>query len=135
MVAYAGDAHLGGRDFDHVLMEWILDQCHLTQSLKSVEIFMELSRSDDSIKEAAKRLAEWIKIEVVTKGVASFTFMDRDLSLDLSTFEKLTAHLIDRFLPPIREAGRIAMIDWHDQLSPLRDLHSLNRSPLEIQPT
>ena len=60
-------------------------------------------------------LAEQVKIKVVSEGTASFSFQGSESQLDLDTFSTLTQHFVHQFLPPIREAGTAALIDWADE--------------------
>lgn len=71
-----------------------------------------VNRQDPEAKLELTNLAEKVKIQVVTEGTASFMYRGERLRLDLDTFNCLTQHLADKFLPPILEAGRTAMIDW-----------------------
>ena len=66
---------------------------------------------------AIKNIAEKLKIEVVRTGCASWKLGKETVLLDSSTFHALTEEPTSRLLPPLEEAGRVAMIDWMDGLA------------------
>jgi molecular chaperone DnaK len=101
-----GDTHLGGDDFDRVLVNWIADEFKREQGIDL--------RAD---KQALQRLfeaAERAKCELssVPQTTISLPFITADasgpkhlsMSISRARFEEMTRHLVQRCLEPVRQA-------------------------------
>ncbi len=108
-----GDTHLGGDDYDHRIVEWLVDQFRRDQGV-------DLSKD----KQAMQRLteaAEKAKIElssvVQTNINLPFVTADQDgpkhldYTLTRAKFEELTSDLTDRCIGPFRSAIADAKLD------------------------
>ena len=108
-----GDTRLGGDDYDHRIVEWLVDQFRRDQGI-------DLSKD----KQAMQRLteaAEKAKIElssVVQTGInLPFITADQegpkhlDYTLTRAKFEELTGDLTDRCIGPFKQAIADAKID------------------------
>jgi len=108
-----GDTHLGGDDYDHRIVEWLVDQFRRDQGV-------DLSKD----KQAMQRLteaAEKAKIElsavVQTSINLPFITADQegpkhlDYTLTRAKFEELTGDLTDRCVGPFRNAIADAKLD------------------------
>ena len=108
-----GDTHLGGDDYDHRIVEWLVDQFRRDQGI-------DLSKD----KQAMQRLtegAEKAKIElssvVQTSINLPFITADQegpkhlDYTLTRAKFEELTSDLSDRCVGPFRNAIADAKLD------------------------
>ena len=108
-----GDTHLGGDDYDHRIVEWLVGEFRKEQGI-------DLSKD----KQAMQRLteaAEKAKIElssVVTTSInLPFITADQegpkhlDITLTRAKFEELTADLTDRCIAPFKNAITDAKID------------------------
>ena len=109
----SGDTHLGGDDYDHRVVEWLVSEFRKEQGI-------DLSKD----KQAMQRLteaAEKAKIElssVVTTTInLPFITADQegpkhlDITLTRAKFEELTADLTDRCVAPFKNALTDAKID------------------------
>jgi molecular chaperone DnaK len=109
----SGDTHLGGDDYDHRVVEWLVSEFRKEQGI-------DLSKD----KQAMQRLteaAEKAKIElssVVTTTInLPFITADQegpkhlDITLTRAKFEELTADLTDRCVAPFKNALSDAKID------------------------
>jgi molecular chaperone DnaK len=109
----SGDTHLGGDDYDHRIVEWLVSEFRKEQGI-------DLSKD----KQAMQRLteaAEKAKIElssVVTTSInLPFITADQegpkhlDITLTRAKFEELTADLTDRCVAPFKSALADAKID------------------------
>lgn len=111
VLATNGDTHLGGDDFDHAIMEWIVDEFKKEHGVDLREDKMALQRVRDA--------AEKAKIELSGTGQSEinqpFITMDASgpkhlqMTLSRSKLEQLTADLIQRTKEPclnaLRDAG------------------------------
>jgi molecular chaperone DnaK len=108
-----GDTHLGGDDYDHRIVEWLVDQFRRDQGI-------DLSKD----KQAMQRLteaAEKAKIELSTVVQTSinlpFITADQegpkhlDYTLTRAKFEELTGDLTDRCIGPFKNAIADAKLD------------------------
>ena len=108
VVGHDGDNFLGGRDFDWVLVDWVLAELQRTQGLT-------VSRADPRHATAVRKLklaVEEAKIELTRAPEASLALpgafeidgapVDVDLVLARSTLEALCAPLIDRSIEVCR---------------------------------
>ncbi|CAC13396.1 HEAT SHOCK PROTEIN DNAK [Mycoplasmopsis pulmonis] len=116
VLSTSGDNHLGGDDWDHVIVEW------LTKEIKNRYDFDP--SKDKMVMTRLKEAAEKAKIDLSAQMVAQITLpflsvtskgpINVDLELKRSEFEKMTTHLVDRTRKPIEDALREAKIKASD---------------------
>jgi molecular chaperone HscA len=102
VVATSGDAALGGDDFDQRVFCWVVEQAKLAPLspqdmrqllVKSREAKEYLSAHDEARITARLSSGEWV-----------------DLTLDTETFCRITQHLVQKTLGPVRRALRDARL-------------------------
>lgn len=113
VLATNGDTHLGGDDFDKVLMDHILDEFKKQEGI-------DLSNQVDAIQRI-KEAAEKAKIELsqAQETEINLPFVTADasgpkhlvLKLTRAKFEQLTADLIARSIEPLKKALKDAKLD------------------------
>lgn len=111
-----GDTHLGGDDFDQVIIDWLADEFKQREAIDLRKDPMALQR----LKEAAERA----KIELSTSAETSITLpyvtavdgvpKHLDTKLSKAKFEQLSADLVQRTLRPCEDAIRDAGISKND---------------------
>src|SRR6202046_2315333 len=104
--ATAGDTHLGGDDFDRRVVDYLADEFKKDNGIDL--------RSDPQALQRLFEAAEKAKVELssVTQTTISLPFITADSSgpkhlnttLMRSTFEQITADLIERTIGPVRQA-------------------------------
>ena len=104
--ATAGDTHLGGDDFDRRIVDYLADEFKKDNGIDL--------RSDPQALQRLFEAAEKAKVELssVTQTTISLPFITADASgpkhlnttLMRSTFEQITADLIERTVQPVRQA-------------------------------
>lgn len=112
----AGDSHLGGDDFDRRLVD------HLADNFKQ-ENSIDL-RNDPQALQRLFEAAEKAKVELssVTQTQVSLPFITADasgpkhltMSVMRSTFEQITADLVERTMDPVKQAMGDAKISEND---------------------
>ncbi|MCW2870861.1 molecular chaperone DnaK [Actinacidiphila oryziradicis] len=112
----SGDTHLGGDDFDRRLVDHLADEFQREQGIDL--------RQDPQALQRLFEAAEKAKVELssVTRTTVSLPFITADASgpkhlnttIMRSTFEELTADLIDRCNGPIRQAMADAKLTKDD---------------------
>jgi molecular chaperone DnaK len=101
-----GDTHLGGDDFDQVIMDWIAEEFKKENSIDLRQDKMALQR----LKEAAEKAK--IDLSGSTQTSINLPFITADASgpkhlemtLTRAKFNQITAHLVERSLEPCRQA-------------------------------
>ncbi len=104
--ATAGDTHLGGDDFDRRIVDYLADEFSRDNGIDL--------RSDPQALQRLFEAAEKAKVELssVTQTTVSLPFVTADASgprhlnttLMRSTFEQITADLVERTTEPVRQA-------------------------------
>src|SRR5213080_2899916 len=101
-----GDTHLGGDDFDQVLIDYLADQFKKENNFDLRKDPMALQRLKEAAEQAKKDLSKVsetsIKLPFITaiNGVAKHL----DMTLTRSRFEQLVDHLIERCRGPVLKA-------------------------------
>ncbi len=108
----SGDTHLGGDDFDHVIVDWAADEF---KKLEGIDL-----RKDPQALQRLTEGAEKAKIELssVTETNISLPFITAnetgpkhlDLRLTRAKFDELTRHLVERCRGPVEQALRDAKL-------------------------
>jgi molecular chaperone DnaK len=105
-----GDTHLGGDDFDQVLIDYIADEFKKEQGIDLRKDQMALQR----LKEAAERAKKDLSQSTTTDINLPFITADQSgpkhlqMSLTRAKFEQLVDHLIERCREPVIKALRDA---------------------------
>ena len=106
VLATAGDNHLGGDDFDAVIVNWMVEQ------FKNEHHGIDLSKdrmSMQRLKEAAEKAKKDLSSMVSTHISLPFISADEsgplhfDADLSRANFDKMTKHLVDRTVGPVRQ--------------------------------
>ena len=106
VLATSGDTHLGGDDFDEVLINYIADEFQKDQGIDLRKDQMALQR----LKEAAEKAKCELSTSTTTDINLPFITADQSgpkhlqMPLNRATFEKLVAHLVERTVGPCKQA-------------------------------
>src|SRR4051795_1222817 len=114
--ATAGDTHLGGDDFDHRIVDHLAEQFRKDNSIDL--------RTDPQALQRLYEAAEKAKVELssVSQTQVNLPFITADANgpkhltttLMRSTFEQLTADLVERTMGPVRQAMSDAKVGADD---------------------
>ncbi|MED3731006.1 molecular chaperone DnaK [Geobacillus stearothermophilus] len=104
--ATAGDNHLGGDDFDQVIIDYLVNQFKQEHGIDLSKDKMALQRLKDAAEKAKKELSG------VTQTQISLPFISAnengplhlETTLTRAKFEELSAHLVERTMGPVRQA-------------------------------
>ncbi|MGP3559752.1 molecular chaperone DnaK [Geobacillus sp. BK01] len=104
--ATAGDNHLGGDDFDQVIIDYLVSQFKQEYGIDLSKDKMALQRLKDAAEKAKKELSG------VTQTQISLPFISAnengplhlETTLTRAKFEELSAHLVERTMGPVRQA-------------------------------
>jgi molecular chaperone DnaK len=108
-----GDTHLGGDDFDQRLIDWLVAEFKKDQGIDLSKDPMALQR----LKEAAEKAK--MELSTTTQTDVNLPFITADqsgpkhlnLSLTRAKFEQLVDDLIQRTIPPMKQALKDAGLD------------------------
>ena len=106
VLATAGDTHLGGDDFDQILVSYIVDAFKKTEG---VDLYKEKQALQRIIEGAEKAKIELSSLQS-TRISLPFIYIDGqvpkniDLEIDRSKFEELSKKLIERCKSPVQKA-------------------------------
>jgi molecular chaperone DnaK len=111
-----GDTHLGGDDFDQVLMDYIADEFKKTNGIDLRKDRMALQR----LKEAAEKAK--CELSSAMQSVINLPFITADatgpkhldMTLSRAKFESLVNHLIERSIAPCQKALADAKVSLAD---------------------
>src|SRR5215207_10006706 len=101
-----GDTHLGGDDFDQVLIDWIAEQFKKENGIDLRKDQMALQR----LKEAAERAKKDLSQQTTTDISLPFITADQSgpkhlqMSITRAQFERMVDHLIERCRKPVVQA-------------------------------
>ena len=102
----SGDTHLGGDDFDQVIIDWLISEFKRDQGIDLLKDRMALQR----LKEAAEKAK--IELSTVQQTEVNLPFITADASgpkhlnitLTRAKLEQLVMNLVDRTMEPCRQA-------------------------------
>lgn len=105
-----GDTHLGGDDFDKVVMDWLADEFKKDEAVDLRKDPMALQRLKDAAEKAKIELSSSSETEVNLPYITAVDGVPKHLVKKLSRakFEQLADHLFERCLKPCEAALRDA---------------------------
>jgi molecular chaperone DnaK len=101
-----GDTHLGGDDFDKVVMDWLADEFKKDEAVDLRKDPMALQRLKDAAEKAKIELSSSSETEVNLPYITAVDGVPKHLVKKLSRakFEQLADHLFERCLKPCEAA-------------------------------
>ncbi|MBO4358471.1 MAG: Hsp70 family protein, partial [Erysipelotrichaceae bacterium] len=117
VLATAGDNHLGGDDFDNIVVDWMADEFkkeHHGIDLKADR--MALQRLKEAAEKAKKDLSSMVQTHISLPFISADESGPLHLDMDLTraNFDKMTKHLVDRTVGPVRQALKDAGLSPSD---------------------
>ena len=111
-----GDTHLGGDDFDNVLVDWMADSFKKENAIDLRQDPMAMQRLKEAAEKAKKDLSGVMQTQIslpfISAGPAGPLHLD--MSLTRAKFDDMTKHLVERTLIPIENALRDAKLSKSD---------------------
>jgi len=113
VIATNGDSHLGGDDFDYVIMDWLVDQFELVSREGARQV-----RSNVTALAKLREIAQHVKkqLSVAVDCTVEIPLLHNGIGLPATKltrgkFEFLSRHLLARILKPLREVAIMAQIN------------------------
>src|SRR5436309_6195889 len=101
-----GDTHLGGDDFDQVVIDWIADEFKKDHGIDLRKDQMALQRLKEAAERAKKDLSQQATADINLPFITADASGPKHLQMSItrSKFEQLVEHLIDRCRRPVMQA-------------------------------
>ncbi|MGA1875666.1 MAG: molecular chaperone DnaK [bacterium] len=102
----SGDTHLGGDDFDKVVVDWLADEFKREQGIDLRGDRQALQRLYESAEKAKCELSSMTQTTINLPFITADATGPKHLSMTLTRakFEQLTHHLVERCLGPVKQA-------------------------------
>ena len=112
VIATNGDTHLGGDDFDQVLINWVADEFKKEQGIDLRKDTMALQRLQEACEKAKKELSSASSTDINLPFITADANGPKHLQMAItrSKFEQLVDHLIERCRGPVLQALKDAKL-------------------------
>ena len=112
----AGDSHLGGDDFDRRLVDYLADEFQRAENIDLRKDAQALQRLFEAAEKAKVELSSVTQAQVNLPFVTADANGPKHLTTTImrSTFEDLTADLVERCLGPVKQAMSDAKVTAND---------------------
>ncbi len=116
VLATAGDNNLGGDDFDNVIVEWMKEEFKKENGIDLSKDKLALQRMKEAAEKAKKDLSQMVQTQIslpfISAGVNGPLHFDKTITR--ANFDKMTKHLVDRCLEPVKQALRDSGLTKND---------------------
>lgn len=104
--ATSGDNHLGGDDFDQIVMEWLASEFKKEHGIDLLKDKAAVQRLKDAAEKAKKELSGVVSTTISLPFITVVDGVPQHLELNLSRskFDELTSNLVERTMGPTRQA-------------------------------
>ena len=116
VLATAGDNHLGGDDFDNVIVDWMADEFKKQYNIDLKADRMALQRMKEAAEKAKKDLSGTLQAHISLPFISANQSGPLHFESDLTraNFDKMTKFLVDRTVTPVRQALKDAGMSASD---------------------
>jgi molecular chaperone DnaK len=108
-----GDTHLGGDDYDHRIVDWLVDQFRRDQGIDLSKDKQALQRLTEAAEKAKIELSSVVQTSINLPFITADADGPKhlDYTLTRAKFEELTSDLTDRTIAPFKNAIADAKLD------------------------
>lgn len=116
VLSTSGDTHLGGTDFDNVIVNWLCDNFESENGVDLRKDPMALQRIKEAAEQAKISLSSSTSTSINLPYIAVTSDGPKHLAYDLTRakFDQLTEHLVERHRTPILKALKDAGLSVSD---------------------
>ena len=118
VLSTAGDTHLGGDDFDNVIIDWLNDNFKKEHGVDLKNDRMILQRLKDAAEKAKKDLSGMVETEIslpfICQDPNGAGALNLETKLTRAEFDKMTKFLVDKTMVPVRQALSDAKLSARD---------------------
>ena len=111
-----GDTHLGGDDFDQVLIDWLVAEFKRDQGIDLSQDSMALQRLKEAAEKAKMELSTTTSTDINLPFITATAEGPKHMNYSLSRakFEQLVDDLVQRTIPPMKQALEDAQLSPGD---------------------
>jgi len=104
--ATAGNNHLGGDDFDNLLVRWLVENFQSQENIDLASDRMAIQRLREATEKAKIELSSMITTSINLPFIAADETGPKHLELELTRakFEELTRELVEKTLEPVQQS-------------------------------
>ena len=104
--ATAGNNHLGGDDFDNLLVRWLVENFQSQENIDLASDRMAIQRLREAAEKAKIELSSMISTSINLPFIAADETSPKHLELELTRakFEELTRELVEKTLGPVQQS-------------------------------
>jgi len=112
----AGDTHLGGDDFDKCVVDWLAEEFRKQEGIDLRKDKQALQRLYEAAEKAKCELSSRTSTEISLPFISADANGPKHLSFELNRarFDELTKHLVEKCLPPMKQALLDAKLEAKD---------------------
>ena len=116
VLATSGDNHLGGDDFDDVIINYIAEEFKRQEGVDLRQDSMSLQRLKEAAEKAKKELSSVMTTNINLPFITATATGPKHLNIDLTRakFDELSARLVERTMEPTRRALQDAGLNPSD---------------------
>lgn len=116
VLSTAGNTHLGGDDFDQVIIDWLVDEFMEEENFDLSKDPMAMQRLKEAAEKAKIELSNTTSTELNLPYITSIDGTPKHLikTLTRAKFEQLSSDLIKQHIEPIKNALKSAKIEAKD---------------------
>lgn len=116
VLATSGNNHLGGDDFDNVLVDYMAKEFLSQEGVDLKADKMSLQRLKDAAEKAKKELSSTLSTSINLPFITATATGPKHFNMDLSRakFEELTKHLVNQTIEPTKKAMEDAKLSPSD---------------------
>ena len=113
VISTNGDTHLGGDDFDEVLINYVADEFKKENGIDLRKDTMALQRLQEACEKAKKELSSASSTDINLPFITADASGPKHLQMTITRakFEQLVDHLIERCRGPVKQALKDAKLD------------------------
>ncbi len=106
VLATSGDTHLGGDDFDKVVVDWVADEFKKENGIDLRKDKQALQRLYEGAEKAKCELSSRTSTEISLPFITADANGPKHLNMSITRakFDQLTAHLVERCVGPVKDA-------------------------------
>lgn len=116
VLSTSGDNELGGDDFDHVIVDYLVDMFKKENGIDLTQDKMAMQRLKEAAEKAKKELSSTVSTQIslpfISAGESGPLHLETNLTR--AKFEEMTKHLVDRTMIPVRNALKDAGLTKND---------------------
>lgn len=116
VLATSGDTHLGGDDWDDIIVDWLVDEFKKDQGIDLSQDRQALQRLKEAAEKAKIELSSTLQTDINLPFITADSNGPKHMNITLSRakFEQLSSNLMERLIAPVNQALKDADLSKGD---------------------